>query len=67
MQLRSQETPGFTPCFPLFWIVSNVALKDYVLGFPTGLPDYKIINVEEVLHFISMKWLKELLICHDFM
>lgn len=67
VQPRSQETPGFTPHFPLFWTVSNVAPKDYFSGFPTGLPDYKIINVEEVLRFISMKWLKELLICHDFM
>lgn len=58
---RSQGIPGFTPCFSLFWTVSNdfAARGSFLGGFPQDYQHYcyKIINVEEALYFISMKCL----------
>lgn len=76
VRLRSHETPGFAHCFPLFWTVSNYFAPPRTAfgGFPQNYQYYfyKITNIEEILHFISMKWLNSafkngLLSCHDFM
>lgn len=39
VQSRSQKTPGFVHCFPLFWTLSNYFTPEGgFLEFPTGLP-----------------------------
>lgn len=59
---RSRGIPGFTPCFSLFWTVSNdfAPKGSFLWGFPQDYQHYcyKIINVEEALYLISMKCLK---------